>query len=253
MVSENQTTLDGIRDIKICQNSNGYRFSVDALLLYSFVKVKHASRIADLGAGSGIIGLLLARKYVNATVTLVELQKSLFCLAEKNILINGLEERVRAVCADIKSMKTTESLLPYDLIVSNPPFRTSTSGLLSVGEEKAVARHELKLRFSDLAEAASHLLKPRGRFSLIFHPERLPEIFEKMRSRRLEPKRIRFVHNDSGAVSKIVLIEAVKDGRMGLKVEKPLFLYREDGTYTPELDEMYRGGIEDKELIIPEV
>jgi tRNA1Val (adenine37-N6)-methyltransferase len=245
MTPEIETTLDGIRDIKVYQNNRGYRFSVDSLLLYSFVKVKYAFRIADLGAGSGIIGLLLSGKYPNATVKLVELQKSLYHLAEKNIKLNGLEDRVKAVCADIKEIKINEPSLSYDLIVSNPPFRKPGSGLLSLGEEKAVARHELRLTFSDLAEAAAHLLKPGGRFSLIFHPERLPEIMAILRSNRLEPKRMRFVHNDPGAVSKIVLIESVKDGRPGVKVENPLFVYTGSGEYTAEVKEMYYGEIRD--------
>src|SRR5574340_109473 len=95
MESEMETTLDGIRDIKIYQNKKGYRFSVDALLLYSFVNVRHAYNIADLGTGSGIIGLLLGRKYSEAKVLLVELQESLYGLAQKNIVMNGLEERVK--------------------------------------------------------------------------------------------------------------------------------------------------------------
>src|SRR3989338_1480552 len=58
-----ELTLDTIRDVKLYQNKKGYRFSVDALLLYSFVHLRRTGRIADLGAGSGIIGILLARKY----------------------------------------------------------------------------------------------------------------------------------------------------------------------------------------------
>jgi tRNA1Val (adenine37-N6)-methyltransferase len=234
-----ETTLDGIRDIKVYQNRKGYRFSVDALLLYSFVNVKHAENIADLGTGSGIIGLLLGRKYSDAKVMLVELQESLYSLAEKNIIMNGLQDRVKVVLADIKDMKKKIPLLKYDLVVSNPPFRKPATGLLSVGEEKAVARHELRLELADLAETASNLLKARGRFCMIFHPERLFELIDILRRNQLEPKRIRFIHNDINATSKIVLIEAVKDGRAGIKVENPLFMYNEKGEHTAEVSEMY--------------
>jgi tRNA1Val (adenine37-N6)-methyltransferase len=234
-----ETTLDGIRDIKIYQNRKGYRFSADALLLYSFVDVKHAENIADLGTGSGIIGLLLGRKYSEAKVLLVELQESLYSLAEKNIIMNALQDRVEVVLADIKDMKKEALLRRYDLVVSNPPFRKPTTGLLSIGEEKAVARHELKLELADLAGAVSHLLKARGRFCMIFHPERLFEVIDTLRKNQLEPKRLRFVHNDVNAVSKIVLIEAVKEGRPGVKVENPLFMYNKKGEYTAEVSEMY--------------
>jgi tRNA1Val (adenine37-N6)-methyltransferase len=236
---EMETTLDGIRDIKVYQNKDGYRFSVDALLLSSFVDVRHARKIIDLGSGSGIIGLLLARKYGGAEVSLLELQESLCRLGEKNIALNGLEGRVSVTRADIKNIPGLLPPISFDVAVSNPPFRKQKSGRLSVGEEKAVARHEIRLRLSDLAEAASHLLKAKGRFFMIFHPERTLELVDTLRQNRLEPKRMRFVHNDAGAPSKIILVEAVKEGRAGIRIDKPLFIYKKKGLYTDEVKEMY--------------
>lgn len=237
-----ETTLDGIRDIKVYQNRDGYRFSVDAVLLYAFANMRYAHNIADLGTGSGIIGLLLARKYPRARVTLVELQESLYRLAVKNIALNHLDDRVRAVLSDIRKIKQNFEPMVHDLVVSNPPFRKPTTGKLSVGRERSVARHELELKFCDLAEAASHLLKAKGRFFMIYHPERLLDAVDSLRLCRLEPKRIRFVHNDAGAESKIVMIEAVKESRAGVKIESPLFIYNRDGSYTPEVSAMYGDG-----------
>jgi len=237
-----ETTLDGIRDIKVYQNKNGYRFSVDAVLLSSFANMRYARNIADLGAGSGIIGLLLARKYPKASIMLVELQESLYRLVVKNIAINGLEDRVSAVLSDITHLRGASEYMSYDLVVSNPPFRKPTTGRLSVGQERAIARHELALRFADLAGTASFLLKSKGRFFMIYHPERLIEVFDVLRQNRLEPKRIRFVHNDIAAESKIVLIEAVRDGKAGVKIERPLYIYTRDGSYSAEVSEMYGDG-----------
>lgn len=237
-----ETTLDGIRDIKVYQNKEGYRFSVDAVLLYTFVDMRYARNIADLGTGSGIIGLLLARKYPKAKVTLVELQQSLYRLAVKNVTINDLDERVTAVLSDIRHLKENCDPMTQDLVVSNPPFRKPATGKLSIGQERAIARHELALKIKELAEAASYLLKAKGRFFMIYHPERLPEAFDALRSCRLEPKRIRFVHNDPGAGSKIVLIEAVKESRPGARIERPLFIYNADGSYTAEVSAMYGDG-----------
>jgi len=234
-----ETTLDGIRDIRLYQNKNGYRFSVDALLLYSFVSTRHVEKIVDLGTGSGVIGLLLARKYPEAEVSLVELQKSLSGLAEKNIALNGFEGRVRVIPADIRDIAGILPAMSCDVAVSNPPFRTHTSGRISLEEEKAVARHEIKIKLPDLAEAVSHLLRARGRFFMIFHPERIVELIDTLRQNRLEPKRIRFVHNDIASTSKIVLVEAVKEGRAGIKIERPLFLYNSPGVHSDEVIKMY--------------
>jgi tRNA1Val (adenine37-N6)-methyltransferase len=233
------TSLDGLRDVKVYQHKQGYRFSVDALLLYSFVNMKYARAIADLGTGSGIIGLLLAKKYIKANVFLVELQEQLWRLAEKNILLNALGERVSPLLADVNDIGKVLPSASCDLVVSNPPFRKPSSGRLSLGEERAIARHELKLKLPVLASAASYLLKGKGRFCMIFHPERLMEVVDALRAVGLEPKRIRFVYNDADAPSKIILIESVKGARPGLKTDKPLILYRPDGTYTDELRSMY--------------
>jgi tRNA1Val (adenine37-N6)-methyltransferase len=132
--------------------------------------------------------------------------------------------------------------MSFDMVVSNPPFRKPSTGRLSEGQERAVARHEIALKFSDLSLSASYLLKAKGRFFMIYHPGRLAEVFESLRSARLEPKRLRFVHNSQGAESKIVLIEAVRESRPGLKIEPPLFIYNPDGSYTEEVSAMYGDG-----------
>ncbi|MHB8880255.1 MAG: tRNA1(Val) (adenine(37)-N6)-methyltransferase [Thermodesulfovibrionales bacterium] len=233
------TTLDFIRDLKLYQNRTGYRFSVDALLLYAFVHMKHVHCAADLGTGSGIIGLLIAKKYRKAKVHLVELQESLALLAEKNILLNGLQDRVSLLSADIRDIRGSLEPQGCDLVISNPPFRKPATGRLSEGEEKAVARHELKISLTDLAASASYLLKGKGRFFMVFHPDRLIEVIDTLRLHSLEPKRLRFVHNDVRSVSKIFMVEAVREGRPGLKLERPLFLYERQGVYTEEVKKMY--------------
>lgn len=243
------TTHDFLRDIRIYQNKDGYRFSVDALLIYSFITMPRLRRIADLGAGSGIIGLLLARKYPAAEVTLVELQERLVALARRNVAANGLEGQVRVVHADIRTAapalrENGSGPLPsageYDLVVSNPPYRRVKTGKLSTDDERAVARHELRLSLPELIRAAALLLKHHGRFCVIHLPERLAEMITVLRGYGLEPKRLRFVHSTIGAEAKMVLIEAVKGARSGLDVAPPLVIYDADGGYTEEMQTLYR-------------
>ncbi|MDA8169705.1 MAG: tRNA1(Val) (adenine(37)-N6)-methyltransferase [Nitrospiraceae bacterium] len=238
-----ELTLDSIRSIRLYQRKRGYRFSLDALLLFDFARQPQAKKIADLGAGSGIIGLLLAKeKHPHAEAALIELQEQLSSLAEKNILLNGLEERVRAVNADMRDIKKTSGLKKggFDLVVSNPPFRKPASGRISVDEERALARHELRMSLHDLVEAAGYLLKHGGKFCLIYHPERLPEVLERLRANGpFEAKRLRFVHGKAGLKAKMVLIEAVKGAAPGLEVAPPLVIYDENGSYTPEVKKIY--------------
>jgi tRNA1Val (adenine37-N6)-methyltransferase len=233
-----ETTLDSIRDVKVYQREGGYRFSLDAVLLYSFAEVKRAGRIADLGAGSGVVGLLLARKYEDARVTLIELQEGLYRLARKNIKLNGLEDRVEAVKCDIREMPGALNGA-FDMAVSNPPFRKPRTGLLSEGEERAIARHELKVDLRALLGAASKALRHGGRLFLVYHPLRLAELLEELRAAGLEPKRARFVHGRPGAEARMALLEAAKGGRPGMRVEPPLVVRDEAGGYTRELLEIF--------------
>lgn len=235
-------TLDSIRDIRLYQPKNGYRFSVDSLLLSDFVSLAKVNSIADLGAGSGIIGILLAGKYPGAAVDLFELQDTLVKLAEQNIVLNHVEERVHVIQCDLKDIGAAQEQFPrYDLVVSNPPFRRLKSGRLNVQEERAIARHEIALRLHECIHTASSLLRSRGRFCIIYHPCRLSELMDVMRREQLETKRIRFVHSTPSSEAKMVLLEAVKGGRVGLKVEEPLYLYREEGGgYTEEMERIYR-------------
>ncbi len=232
------STLDSIRDIKLYQPKKGYRFSIDALLLYDFVDLKRVGSIADLGAGSGIVGILLANKYPDVNVTLFEIQDNLATLAEKNIAVNNLKNRVKVIRCDIRELKAVHSsqftVHSFDLAVSNPPFRKFRSGLISLNNEKAIARHEIKLRLHELIDVAAYLLRAKGRFCMVYHPYRLAELMETLRKRGLEPKRIRFVHSNTLSEAKMVLLEAVKGGKVGMKVDKPFYVYKKDGSYTDE-------------------
>lgn len=234
-------TLDTIRDIKLYQPKKGYRFSVDSLLLFDFVNLKYVKKIGDLGAGSGIVGILLAKKYPYSEVSLFEIQESLARLAEKNISLNHLEERVKIITCDLRALHALDiTHQDYDLLVSNPPFRKVKSGLISEGEEKAIARHEIKLKLHELIESAEFLLRIKGRLCMIYHPYRLSEVLELLKRKNLQPKRLRFVHSNISSEAKMVLVEAVKGGRSGLKVERPLYIYNENGSYTDEMKEIYR-------------
>jgi tRNA1Val (adenine37-N6)-methyltransferase len=159
-------TLDSIRDVKVYQSKSGYRFSVDSLLLFDFVNLKTVKNIIDLGAGVGIIGLLLANRYIQSCITLVEIQDNLVKLAQKNISLNRLEDRVKVIQCDIKDIPVKKIVKEkYDLVVSNPPFRRFLSGRLNVNDEKAIARHELLMGLSDLIRAASFILQEKEDFA----------------------------------------------------------------------------------------
>lgn len=236
-MGEGELTLDSIRDISLYQPRDGYRFSVDSLLIFNFVNLQRVERIADLGAGSGIIGILLAKKYRGASVTLFEIQPLLADIARRNIDINSLANRITVINKDLREVSL---ILPslgssFDVVVSNPPFRKIKSGRINPVEEKAMARHEIAIDLPGLIDTSNFLLCPRGRIFLIYHPSRLSELTLELRRKGIEIKRLQFVHSSIYTEAKMVLMEGVKGGRAGLKIERPFFIYNEKGEYSEEM------------------
>lgn len=235
-------TLDSIKDVQLYQASNGYRFSIDSVLLSEFVKKIKPSHIIDIGSGNGIIGILLAKKYQSAQVLLIEIQDTLYRLSKKNIKLNNLQGRATAYNLDINTIDGVKDISPhsFDIVVSNPPFRKVDTGRISPHREKAIARHEILLDLEKLMKGINYLLKPKGSLYLIFHPSRIIELFEGMRQLKIEPKRVRFVHPYHNEEAKMVLIEGVKYARPSLKIEKPLFVYNRSHRYSDEVQKILK-------------
>jgi len=232
-------TLDGIRDIRVFQSKRGYRFSVDALLLEDFIPSARFERAIELGTGSGIVSILLSKRLRDTKITAVEIQPSLAERAERNVRLNSLDERIEVLNKDIRELKLVFPPNRFDLAFSNPPFRKVGTGLLSIDDERKIARHEIKMALDELIDIASYLLKNGGRFFLIYHPFRLAELIDILRQRRLEPKRMKFIHSREGEEAKMVLIEASKGAGMWLRVEPPIYIYKSTGEYTDEMKRIY--------------
>jgi len=87
--------------------------------------------------------------------------------------------------------------------------------------------------------AAHYLLKSKGRLFLVHHPARLGELAGSLGEKRMEIKRLRFVHSTCSTEAKMVMVEAMNGGRAGSKVERPLIIYRDNGKYTDEMLSLY--------------
>jgi len=231
-------TLDSIKDIKLFQSKKGYRFSIDAVLLEQFISARHSSKGIELGTGSGVISILLAKRLRTIQVKAVELQKTLADKAKRNVKLNDLEDRIEIIQKDIKELKDMYATNSFNFVYTNPPFRMPQTGRMSLDKERAIARHEIEISLQELVSTASYLLKHSGRFYLIYHPFRLIELIFILKGARLEPKRMRFVHSKKGGEAKMVIIEAAKGSGTWLKIEPPLYLYENKKTYSREVLEM---------------
>ncbi len=231
------TFLNG--NVSVKQNINGYRFSIDAVLLAGHVKTNSGDRILDIGTGSGIISLILAYRNPQINIYGVEVQKSLADIAAQNVKDNNIEDRVKILCADIKNLNADMISGPFDIVVSNPPYRKAESGRVNPDNQRAVARHEIDITLTDIFKAANRLLNISGRLIIIYPSERIVDMVTQMRLSGIEPKYFRFIYSKSNSESKLVIVEGIKGGRAGAKIVSPLVIYSDDGTYTDEVNRMF--------------
>jgi len=224
--------------LKILQREEGYRFSVDAVILAHYIPLKDMDMGVDLGTGCGIIPIILAYRSSSARLYGIEIQRDLADLASRNVRLNQMEDRITIVCGDMKDFRSYLEPGMADVVFSNPPYRKVLSGRINPDSERAVARHEIKGTLSDVVSVAEKLLRPSGRLVVIYPAERIADLLSQMRAFTLEPKRLRLVHPRQNSDAELILAEGRKQGRPGLRVVPPLIVHKEDGGYTDELKEM---------------
>jgi tRNA1Val (adenine37-N6)-methyltransferase len=232
------TFLDG--RLRVSQFRDGYRFSIDAVILADHIRPRPGETVLDLGAGCGIVALILAYRHTATTLVGVEIQTELADLARINVRANGLQARIRILCADMKGLEPAHLSGPVDWVVSNPPYRKSDSGRLNPYPQRAIARHEIKVTLPDVIAAARRVLRTGGKFVIVYTAERMSEALNRMQAAGIEPKFCRMIHSGSTTNAKLVLVEGHKGARPGMVVAPPLFVYRKNGTFTAEIERMLR-------------
>lgn len=228
-----------LQGLHIIQKEQGFRFGVDAVLLSDFARVRGRDSVLDLCSGTGIVPLLLAGKTTSKHLVGLEIQRDFHEMAVRSVALNGLGHRVRMVEGDLCDQTLLKALGRFDVVTVNPPYKKPGSGIPNPEDALALARHEVALTLEDVVVGARLALKDQGRLFVVHRPERLLDLLHLMRVHRVEPKRLRMVHPKAKAAPTMILVEGVRDARPNLKVEAPLCIYEEDGSYTEEIRRIY--------------
>ncbi|MCX7857308.1 MAG: methyltransferase [Deltaproteobacteria bacterium] len=223
--------------VALIQKKDGYRFSIDSILISNFVRLKNGERVLDIGSGCGVIPIYLSKKGFKNRFMGVEIQKELFSLCNRNKLLNRCDN-IEFVHGDIRIIKDKLKADPFDVIISNPPYTKESSGRKSPKSSKLVARCERTLKLEEIMEVSKSLLKFLGRLYLIYPAHRLTEVIYNGKVFGLEPKRLRFVHSRMNERATLVLLEFIKGAKSNVIVEKPLYVYN-DSNYTEEVKGYY--------------
>lgn len=241
IVLKNKERIDDLQrnGYRIIQDPDRFCFGMDAVLLSGFARAKKGDRVLDLGTGTGIIPILMEAKTEAAHLTGLELQQESADMAQRSVCLNGLQEKVTIVTGDIKEADRIFKKSSFQVITSNPPYMIGQHGLVNPNSEKAIARHEVMCTLEDVVRVAGCLLQPGGSFFMVHRPFRLAEIMSSLQRYHLEPKRMQLVYPTLQKEPNMVLIEAVRGGKSRLTVEKPLIIYKDDGTYMDEIYDLY--------------
>jgi tRNA1Val (adenine37-N6)-methyltransferase len=212
---------------EIIQDPERFCFGIDAVLLSDFVKVKKGETVLDMGTGTGILPILLAGKTAGKHYTGLEIQKESVDMARRSVAHNHLDTIVDIVLGDIKEAAEIFKPAFFDVILTNPPYMLGQHGLQNDSDAKTIARHEVLCTLDDILRECGKLLQEsKGRFYMIHKPFRLAEIFIKMNTYKIEPKRIQFIHPYINKEPTMVLIEGIKGGKSRVKVEPPIIMYK---------------------------
>lgn len=228
------------KGLKIIQNKDGFCFGIDSILLSDFAKeIKKGSKVIDLGTGTGILGIMLCAKTELSKIIGVEIQKEVAQMAKRSIILNNLQNKFEIINENIKNLKSKLEIGTFDAVVTNPPYKKMGTGIINENEKKLISRHEITANLEDFIKISASLLKEKGNLYMVHRPDRLVDIIENLRKYKLEPKKIRFVHPSLGKEPNMILIKATKNANPFLKIQEPLYVYKENGEYTKEILKIY--------------
>lgn len=233
-------TLDTVNEqIRLIQREDGLRYGTDAYLLAAYVRPAASARAVDLGSGTGIIPLLCLARNKFAHAHAVEVQADFADIIGRNAALNGYQDRLTPVCADLRDLTAADVGGEVGIVTANPPYMKTDAGKRNESQAKYVARHEVMGDVDDFCAAAARLLKHGGSFYVVWRPDRLSELMESLARHRLESKRMSFVQSNVSAEPSMVLIEAKKGAAHGLRLS-PALILSENGMPSARADQIYQ-------------
>ena len=208
-------------NLKIYQNDNYLKFSIDSVLLAEFVDINYRDKnIIDLCSGNAPIPMILSTRF-SKNIVGVEVQKKIFQLGVKSIEYNNINN-INFINANVKDINFDYK---FDIVTCNPPyFKYSSDKVINKNKEKTIARHEVLIDLESIIDISSKLLRETGKVYLVHRCERLVELIDLFKKYNFGLRRLQFVYDSINANSCFLLIEAKYKCKNDLKVLKPLYI-----------------------------
>jgi len=209
-------------NLKIVQNDNFFKFSLDSIMLAEFVRVDFKDKVLlDLCTGNAPLPLILSASIKE--IVAIELQEEINKLAQESIEINNITN-IKLINDDIKNIDNYFPGNNFDIVTCNPPyFRYEENSKICEDKIKATARHEVEIKLEEIIQIAYNNLRSKGKFYLVHRADRLIEIIKLLNDNGFGIKKMQMIHYNSEKECSMILLEAKKNSKHDVKVIKPLF------------------------------
>ena len=237
---EKINSLLNINNLKIFQNDNWFKFSLESVLLPNFVTINlRCKKIMDLCTGNAPIPLILSTM-TKAKIVGVEIQKDIYELARKSVEINKLSDQIILINDNLENLKNYFTGDNFDVITVNPPYFPNKK-LSKKNEDihKTIARHEIYTNLDNIIKMSVFLLKNGGHLAMVHQTNRFIDVINVLKKYNLGINKIQLIYPKKDKESNLFMIEAIKNGKDYVKFLKPLYVHNEDGTYRDEIKRMF--------------
>ena len=182
------------KQFTIHQDRCAMKVTTDACLFGAWIAEEVKSQklkvksVLDIGAGTGLLSLMLAQKNPEIKIDAIEIDKDAAEQANVNVRSSPWKEHINILQADVKEFSFEKE---FDLIISNPPFYENE--IRSATDSKNVAHHSENLTLKELLEIIKNNLSKTGSFFLLFPYKRNEEIKKLLKDHELNISKILFI------------------------------------------------------------
>ena len=230
-----------INNMKIYQNDDWFKFSLESVLLPNFVTLNlRCKNIMDLCTGNAPIPLILSTK-TKANIVGVEIQKDIYDLAKKSIEINNLSNQIELINDNLNYLNNYYNGDYFDVVTVNPPYFINMKlSQKNKDMHKTIARHEIYTNLEEIVKTSSFLLKNGGYLALIHQTTRFFEVVDVLRKYNFSINKVQFIYPKKDKSSNLFMIEGIKNGNSGVNFLKPLYVHNDDGSYKEEILRLFK-------------
>ncbi|SFV54480.1 tRNA (adenine37-N(6))-methyltransferase TrmN6 [hydrothermal vent metagenome] len=220
--------------MRLYQPESGYCYNSDSIFLYDFItRLNPKGDMLDVGAGCGVVGLLVARDFPKIKLEAVEKQSEFVAYAKKNAKENGIEYQIYH--QDFLELSETKR---YDYIVSNPPFYHD-GVQKSTNEMLFYARYNINLPIEHFFKKVHRLLKPGGHFVFCYDASQFGLLCASLDRAKMRAVEVRFVHPKREKKASLVLVHARSHSKSMMQISPPLFAFDGD-EFSKEAADIYK-------------